>query len=36
MNSYCNNLLDKFVEYYKENFDKMNNSYEEAINYFKQ
>ena len=34
MNSYCNDLLDKFVKYYKENYDKIRNSYEEIVDYF--
>ena len=34
MNSYCNDLLDKFVNYYKENYDKIKNSYEEIVDYF--
>ena len=33
---YCENLIDKFVNYYKENEDKINNSYKEALKYFNQ
>ena len=31
---FCEENLDKFVEYYKKNSDKIKNSYEEAANYF--
>ena len=33
--SYCENLLNKFAEFYRKNADKITNSYEEAISYFK-
>ena len=33
-NSYCNELLDKFENYYKENANKIANSYIQALNYF--
>ena len=32
---FCEDLLDEFVEYYKKNAEKMSNSYEYAVNYFK-
>ena len=31
---FCEEILDKFVEYYKKNSHKIKNSYEEAANYF--
>ena len=31
---FCEEYLDKFVEYYKNNSHKIKNSYEEAANYF--
>ena len=31
---FCEENLDKFVEYYKKNSNKIKNSYEEAANYF--
>ena len=31
---FCEELLDKFVEYYKQNSDKIKNSYETAAKYF--
>lgn len=31
---FCEDLLDKFVTFYKENIDKINNSYEKAAKYF--
>ena len=31
---FCEKLLDKFVEYYKNNAEKMSNSYEYAAKYF--
>ena len=31
---YCENLIDKFVIYYKDNAEKINNSYKEALEYF--
>ena len=33
-NKYCEELLDKFVEYYKKNAEKIDNSYQKAANYF--
>ena len=32
--TYCEKLIDKFVNYYKENAEKINNSYKEALQYF--
>ena len=32
--SYCEELLDRFEEYYKKNANKISNSYNEAKNYF--
>ena len=32
--SYCEQLLDKFVNYYKENAEKIGNSYNKAAEYF--
>ena len=32
--NFCEKILDKFVEYYKKNSDKIKNSYEEAAKYF--
>ena len=32
--SYCEQLLDKFVNYYKENAEKIGNSYNKAADYF--
>ena len=32
---FCEELLDKCVEYYKSNADKLPNSYKEAVQYFK-
>ena len=32
---FCEELIDKFVEYYKSNADKLSNSYKEAAQYFK-
>lgn len=31
---YCEELLDKFVEYYKKNAEKISNSYLKAESYF--
>ena len=31
---FCEEILDKFVEYYKKNVDKLKNSYKEAAEYF--
>ena len=31
---YCEELLDKFTEYYKNNAEKIENSYQKAANYF--
>ena len=31
---YCEELLDKFEDYYKKNINKISNSYNEAKNYF--
>ena len=33
-NSYCNELIDKFENYYKENANKIGNSYIQAKQYF--
>ena len=33
-NSYCNELIDKFEKYYKENANKIANSYIQAKQYF--
>jgi hypothetical protein len=32
---YCEELLDKFVEYYKKNAEKIGLSYQKAEEYFK-
>ena len=32
--SFCENLLNKFAEYYRKNADKIVNSYDEVISYF--
>ena len=31
---YCEDLLDKFVDYYKKNAEKIENSYKKAAEYF--
>ena len=31
---YCEDLLDKFADYYRKNADKITNSYEKALSYF--
>ena len=31
---FCEDLLDEFVNYYKNNADKISNSYENAAKYF--
>ena len=31
---FCEDLIDKFVNYYKQNAEKIKNSYEEALKYF--
>ena len=33
-NKYCEELLDKFVEFYKNNAERIDNSYQKAANYF--
>ena len=33
-NKYCEDLLDKFVDYYKKNAEKIENSYKKAAEYF--
>jgi hypothetical protein len=33
---FCEETLDKFVEYFKKNSDKIKNSYQEAAEYFLQ
>ena len=33
---FCENLIDKFVNFYKENANKISNSYKEALEYFNQ
>ena len=33
---FCEETLDKFVEYFKKNADKIKNSYQEAAEYFLQ
>ena len=32
--SFCENLINKFAEYYQKNADKITNSYKEALSYF--
>ena len=31
---FCENILDKFTDYYRKNVDKITNSYEKALSYF--
>lgn len=31
---FCEELIDKFVDFYRNNKDKIRNSYEEAVEYF--
>lgn len=33
---FCKEIIDKFVEYFKKNANKINNSYKEAAEYFLQ